>query len=210
MAHKTPEYRKILDLLESTKVDSQVSHFLEVYLVLHDARPGAIISVLDDNAVKLLPLLLPYKVYLFRYSPNVYFVVKRKILTAGDRATFAKIAADPLGDHPLIGELLGYMTPMNIFAVRDTGLSARIMVRGITHNGDSFNSQVAPQVVMGKTEEMVRSHFAPLEAVLSALNTETSVVLIHDVSALIEPSQPLLKSLRKTRRRRAGKTRRLR
>ena len=206
MAHTTPDYAEIFKLLKADYVNKQVMNFLEVYLVLNDARPGALVHVEFDNVLPLFKILVKHKVYLFRYINNVFFAVKRQLLSGANKAPFEEIKADPLADHPSIGKILGYMTPMNIFAVRDTGLSAYLIVEGETHDGIRFKSQIAPQVVMGKTEEDVRAYFAPIEAALKALQEQTAVITIEDINTVVEPSQPVVKSLRKTRR----KTRRLR
>jgi hypothetical protein len=206
MAHTTPDYSEIFKLLKADYVNKQVMNFLEVYLVLNNARPGALVHIEFENVLPLFKILVKHKVYLFRYKNNVFFAVKRQLLSGANKALFEEIKADPLADHPSIGKILGYMTPMNIFAVRGTGLSAYLIVEGETHDGIRFKSQIAPQVVMGKTEMEVRAYFAPIETTLNELKHQTAVVRIEEINTVVEPSKPVLKSLRKTRR----KTRRLR
>lgn len=206
MAYATPDYAEIFRLLKADHVNRQVMNFLEVYLVLNSARPGALVFIEFENVLPLFKILVKHKVYLFRYINNVFFAVKRPLLSAANKALFEEIKADPLADHPSVGKILGYITPMNITAPRDIGLSAYLIVEGETHDGIRFKSQIAPQVVMGKTEMEVRAYFAPIEAALKALKEQTAVITIEEIKTVVEPSQPVVKSLRKTQR----KTRRLR
>lgn len=207
MAHRTPNYAKIFDLLKAETIDKQVTNFLEVYLVLNGARPATLIPIELENIASLYEFLAPYNVQLFHYKNKNFFVVKRRALAA-NTALFKSIQADPLGDHPAIGRILGYMTPLNIFAPRSSSLNAFLVVEGETRDGPLYKAQIAPQVVMGKTEDEVKAYFAPLIAALNALKDQTAVVTIDKITTVIEASGP--RSGRKTRRgrRKCRKTRR--
>ena len=216
MAYRTPDYAEIFRLLKADYIDRQVMNFLEVYLVLNGARPGALVYIEFDNVIQLFKILVQHKVYLFRFKNNVFFAVKRPLLSAANKALFEEIKADPLADHPSIGKILGYMTPMNIFAARDAGLSAYLIVEGETYTGERFKSQIAPQVVMGKTEADVRAYFKAIEAALNELKHQTAIVRIEEIKTVIEPSEPRsgrnTRKMRKNRKHRQTrrKTRRLR
>lgn len=192
MELKYHNFGKVLDLFAiDGRTRIQLQSYLEFFFVLHNVRPAAIVFIADKYLKELREMVHRLDIFIIPYNKNPemhygsYVIVKSKTHILSNLARKAiDISRMTMEEkHLVTGELLGYMTPLNIASNRSEDDFAAELEVSLIYNGDSYNIQTIPQVVRGKTPEMIEAYYAPMIECLKLLNQFS---LIHFEDALIK------------------------
>lgn len=187
------QYGALLKLLESQKINNSAYILLEIYLVVNDIRPAALLEFPTETIADIFKLLYRFNLHMMHFKKNLFFVIHRRILTAAEKERFVALKEAP-DSHKEIGKILGYITPIDITDRKNIAdeISANVVVEGLSYYGEPYTVHLAAQRIKGKKEEEIAAYFAPILEAVQNLKNYTSAIQVDSVALNIEPYQSLL------------------
>jgi hypothetical protein len=183
---KPMQYDRLFALL--TNPDSafdSIRNFLEVVLVVHGVRPAAIVTIAPEARGEVAKLLERQKIGVRILKSNNCVIINLERVPYGVEGRVAYIRAHP-DDHVAIGELLGYMTPVDVRSNHTCDTRAELSVE-VIYDGTIRSIQLCPQVVCGRREDEIQQYYAPMASIMARFNRVFDGFTIGDVRAVIEP-----------------------
>jgi hypothetical protein len=139
---------------------------INILCVITDVRVGAMIILNKNDDIKRLNSTLSYyNTLAILYNNTNYIVLHSRIFGDSRLRTIANMFN--LSDserHIQTGKLLGYLTPIDIFSnsSSNTIYNADIIIETL-YNNESIRVQIAPQKIVGISENAIHTYFQKLE-----------------------------------------------
>lgn len=162
--------------LESSRTKNEaIRNYLNSLLVINHLRKSGIIAINKDVFEDIRIILANYQVLIKYYnSTRAYMITWIKNSYDPIIPKFRDLSSSDPNFHLKTGELLGYMTPINIIKNNPT-LSSDISLTAI-FEGDMYKIQLVPQKIVGKTVEEIRDYYKPMIDFLKTIHIHNLVL----------------------------------
>lgn len=173
------DYMKLLSHCDSDSLhpNQPFINFLELCLIINNARPAALVSLQTENLdlIESVVNRVGVDIDIIKWTVNYNLVFNTKHVT---RNLVDKMK---VYNHVSLGKTLGYLTPFDLDSSNKSGsrIAAEIRV-DIMYKGHIIkNIQLAPQVIINKTEAEIDAYYKPMVDVLQALKSKFASEDVH-------------------------------
>jgi len=183
----------LYDKLYVNSVRSQLYNYCNIILVINHIRKACIVSIRPELLESVRDILKPYNIIIKEYiKPGVYIL--SWISGAYDRIIekIRKLSRKNKNFNVTTGQILGYLTPINIKSSNEPGkrcfLSVDILVPKSTNNAPTdniYNIALMPQRVLNINDDDIMEYYTPAYNFFRGNMNSFSEFIITDVQIVI-------------------------